>query len=45
MKKLDVYFTSAPEVNRRIGELAEVNRKVYFEYDPEFLNLKKAVGF
>jgi serine/threonine-protein kinase HipA len=37
MKKLDVYFTAAPEENRRIGELAEVNRKIYFEYDSDFL--------
>jgi len=37
MKKLDVYFTSAPEENRRIGELAEADRKIYFEYDSEFL--------
>jgi hypothetical protein len=37
MKKLDVCFTPSPEENRRIGELAEANRKVYFEYDPEFL--------
>lgn len=37
MKKLDVYLTKAPGENRRIGELADANRKVYFEYDPEFL--------
>ena len=37
MKKLDVYFTAAPEENRRIGELAAADRKIYFEYDPEFL--------
>jgi serine/threonine-protein kinase HipA len=37
MKKLGVYLAAAPEGNRRIGELAEANRKIYFEYDPEFL--------
>ena len=37
MKKLGVYLTTAPGENRRIGELAEANRNVYFEYDPEFL--------
>jgi len=37
MKKLNVYFTATPEENRRIGALAEANRKIYFEYDPEFL--------
>lgn len=37
MKKLGVYLSSSPEEVRRVGELAEANRKIYFEYDVEFL--------
>ena len=37
MKKLDVYLTTTPGENRRIGELAEADRKIYFEYDADFL--------
>ena len=37
MKKLGVYLSSTPEERRLIGELAEANRKIYFEYDPAFL--------
>jgi serine/threonine-protein kinase HipA len=37
MKKLEVYCSTTPKENRRIGELAETNRKIYFEYDSDFL--------
>ena len=37
MKKLSVHFTRAPDDSRLIGELAEANRNVYFEYDADFL--------
>ena len=37
MKKLDVYLTSAPDRKLRVGELAEADRNIYFEYDAAFL--------
>jgi serine/threonine-protein kinase HipA len=37
MKKLDVYLADTPDDERRIGQLAEANRTIYFEYDPAFL--------
>jgi serine/threonine-protein kinase HipA len=37
MKKLGVYLSTTPGENRLVGELAEANRKIYFEYDAEFL--------
>ncbi|RKX36189.1 MAG: type II toxin-antitoxin system HipA family toxin, partial [Verrucomicrobia bacterium] len=37
MKKLDVFFTTTSNHRRRVGELAAADRKIYFEYDPEFL--------
>jgi len=37
MKKLSVYLTRTSNNSRLIGELAEVNRTLYFEYDADFL--------
>ena len=37
MKKLSVYLTQDREDSRLVGELAESDRKIYFEYDSEFL--------
>ncbi len=37
MKKLSVHLTRTPDDSRLIGELAEVNRTIYFEYDADFL--------
>ncbi len=37
MNKLEVYISKVPGENRRVGELAEANRRVYFEYDLAFL--------
>jgi serine/threonine-protein kinase HipA len=38
MKKLAVHLSTQPDQHRLVGELAESGRKLYFEYDPEFLN-------
>lgn len=38
MKKLAVHLSTNPDQRRLVGELAESGRKIYFEYDPEFLN-------
>lgn len=38
MKKLTVCLSCDPAHHRPVGELAEANRKIYFEYDPQFLN-------
>lgn len=38
MKKLAVHLSTDPEQRRLVGELAESGRKIYFEYNPEFLN-------
>jgi len=38
MKKLAVHLSTDPDQRRLVGELAESDRKIYFEYDPEFLN-------
>lgn len=37
MKKLNVYLTSGPGEQRLVGQLAEVERRIYFEYDADFL--------
>jgi len=37
MKKLSVHLTRTPDDSRIIGELAEANRTLYFEYDADFL--------
>ncbi len=37
MKKLSVHLTCEPETDRLVGELAERNGRVYFEYDAAFL--------
>ena len=37
MKKLEVYLTSSPEEKRLVGELAEVEWRIYFEYSSDFL--------
>jgi len=38
MKKLAVHLSTGPDQRRLVGELAESGHKIYFEYDPEFLN-------
>jgi len=38
MKKLAVHLSSGTDQRRLVGELAESGHKIYFEYDPEFLN-------
>ncbi|MEA2067796.1 MAG: type II toxin-antitoxin system HipA family toxin [Verrucomicrobiota bacterium] len=37
MKKLSVHLSNHPGQDRPVGVLAESNRKIYFEYDIEFL--------
>ena len=37
MKKLFVQLIRGPQDRLKIGELAESNRRIYFEYEPEFL--------
>ena len=37
MKKLDVYLGREAGNERRIGQLAEADHRVYFEYDASFL--------
>lgn len=37
MKKLDVYLTNGPGDRRLVGQLAEADRRIYFEYDSGFL--------
>lgn len=37
MKKLQVFWQQAPERLICVGQLAEVDRRVYFEYDTDFL--------
>lgn len=37
MKKLTVMFTKNPEVSLVVGQLATVDRKIFFEYDAAFL--------
>lgn len=37
MKKVDVYLASSTENEIRVGQLAEMNHRIYFEYDAEFL--------
>jgi serine/threonine-protein kinase HipA len=37
MKKLEVRFTRQPGEEQRVGQLAEDRRRLYFEYDAEFL--------
>jgi len=37
MKKLEVRLTHAPGQERVVGQLAEAEHRVYFEYDPVFL--------
>lgn len=37
MKKLAVHLSTQPDQYRLVGELAESGRKLYFEYDPDFL--------
>ncbi len=38
MKKLAVHLSTDTNQHRLVGELAESGRKIYFEYNPEFLN-------
>lgn len=38
MKKLTVFLSNNPDHYRPVGELAESDHTVYFEYHPEFLN-------
>jgi serine/threonine-protein kinase HipA len=38
MKKLDVRLTRSPGDEIIVGQLAEADRRVYFEYDPQFLD-------
>jgi serine/threonine-protein kinase HipA len=38
MKKLDVRLTHSPGDEIIVGQLAEADRRVYFEYDPQFLD-------
>ena len=37
MKKLRVLWQQAPNTSISVGKLAEVDRKVYFEYEPDFI--------
>jgi serine/threonine-protein kinase HipA len=37
MKKLEVRLTFAPGEHRTVGQLAEADRRIYFEYDDAFL--------
>ena len=37
MKKLDVNLTMGPGEQRRVGQLAEAEHRIYFEYDAAFL--------
>lgn len=37
MKKLHVHLTHSPAVSVPVGRLAEVDRRIYFEYDPAFI--------
>lgn len=37
MKKLEVHLTQGPGDQRLVGHLAEVDRRLYFEYDAAFL--------
>jgi serine/threonine-protein kinase HipA len=37
MKKLAVHLSISPEESRPVGELAESGRRIYFEYNPSFL--------
>jgi serine/threonine-protein kinase HipA len=37
VKKLEVHLTSGPGEHRLVGQLAEVDRRTYFEYDATFL--------
>ena len=37
MKKLEVFLISSAEEKRLVGELAEAERRIYFEYDAAFL--------
>jgi len=37
MKRLSVCDSTNPTAPRAVGELAEVDHRIYFEYDPEFL--------
>lgn len=37
MKKLSVHFTRSPGESLNVGTLAEDRGRVYFEYDPEFI--------
>ncbi len=37
MKKLSVHLSTLPGQDRLVGVLAEADRKIYFEYDAEFL--------
>jgi len=38
MKKLAIHLSTHPGEDRPVGELAESNHKIYFEYDSDFLN-------
>lgn len=37
MKKLEVHLLTMPGERRVVGQLAEADRRIYFEYDPVFL--------
>ena len=38
MKKIAVHLSISPKESRLVGDLAETGRRIYFEYDPAFLN-------
>ncbi len=40
MKKLAVYLTGSPGQSTPVGTLAEHDRRIYFEYDPDFLETR-----
>ncbi len=37
MKKLQVLWQKSPSTSICVGQLAEVNRSIYFEYEPDFI--------
>ena len=38
MRKIDVRLRWSPQEGMRVGELAEVDRRIFFQFDPEFLD-------
>lgn len=37
MRKVEVRFTSGPEIQRTVGTLAEDRHRIFFEYSPDFV--------